>query len=269
MTKQLVTILVPHYKTLKLTKLCLRLIRKHTDLNKAHVIVIDNDSQDESTEYLRTLPWIEFIERRNIPGDPPPVSHGLALDLALERIKTPYVLSIHTDTLIKRKDWLEYILKHIEDKPNVAGVGSWKLESKPWHKRVLKHIERVWQRFWFKITGKKHRLRGIGDNKYYLRGHCSIYRMDLIKKYGLTFADGRVNPGEVMHHKLVKHGHDMLFLPSETLGQYVDHVNHATVVLNPKLGSRKKTIDQGLKRIQKVMDQLQAKQVLADDNLDK
>lgn len=269
MSKQLVTILVPHYKTLELTKLCLRLIRKHTDLKKARVIVVDNDSQDESTKYLRTLSWIELIERKNIAGDPPPVSHGLALDLALERVKTPYVLSIHTDTLMKRKDWLEYILKYIEEKPNVAGVGSWKLESKPFHKRVLKHLERIWQRLWFKFTGKKHRLRGVGNNKYYLRSHCSIYRMEYIHKYGLTFADNRANAGESMHHKLVKRGHDMLFLPSENLGQYVDHVNHATVVLNPQLGSRKKTIDQGLKRIQKIMDQLQAKQILADDSLDK
>ena len=42
--KKIVTVLVPNYKTLKLTKVCLRLIKKNTDLNKVHVIVIDNDS---------------------------------------------------------------------------------------------------------------------------------------------------------------------------------------------------------------------------------
>jgi len=48
--KKLVTILIPNYKTPELTKLCLRLIRKHTDSDKIHVIVIENDSNDSSIE---------------------------------------------------------------------------------------------------------------------------------------------------------------------------------------------------------------------------
>ena len=51
MTEKRVTILVPNYKTLLITQICLRLLRKHTDPNIADVIVIDNDSQDTSTEY--------------------------------------------------------------------------------------------------------------------------------------------------------------------------------------------------------------------------
>ena len=43
-----VTVLVPNYKTLQITKLCLRLLRKHSDPENIRVIVIDNGSQDES-----------------------------------------------------------------------------------------------------------------------------------------------------------------------------------------------------------------------------
>ena len=99
MPQPLVTILVPNYKTLELTKLCLRLLRKYTNPKQVHVLVIDNDSNDDSIEYLRSLSWIELIERKNISGDPGLVSHGLALDMALEKVTTPYVMSIHTDTL--------------------------------------------------------------------------------------------------------------------------------------------------------------------------
>ena len=70
-----VTILIPNYKTLMLTKLCLRLIRKHTEKSMIHVIVIDNDSNDESTEYLRSLKWIELIERKKVEGEIPALSH--------------------------------------------------------------------------------------------------------------------------------------------------------------------------------------------------
>src|SRR6185312_4131555 len=102
-----VTILVPNYKTLELTKLCLRLLRKFTDPNQVKVIVVDNDSRDASLDYLRSLAWIELIERTAIPGESPPLSHARALDLGLARTNTPYVLSIHTDTLVHHPKWLD------------------------------------------------------------------------------------------------------------------------------------------------------------------
>ena len=49
----MVTILLPNYKTPELTKLCIRSLRKYTDLSQIRVIAIDSASQDESAEYLR------------------------------------------------------------------------------------------------------------------------------------------------------------------------------------------------------------------------
>ncbi|PPC92474.1 MAG: glycosyltransferase, partial [Methylotenera sp.] len=52
-SKKLVTILVPNYKTLEITKICMRLLRKYTNFDQVEVIAIDNNSQDASVEYLR------------------------------------------------------------------------------------------------------------------------------------------------------------------------------------------------------------------------
>ncbi len=264
----LVTILVPNYKTLALTKLCLRLIRKHTDLNKAKVVVIDNDSQDESLDYLRTLSWIELIERQAIPGETPVQSHSRALDMALARVSTPYVLSIHTDTLVKRSDWLEFLLAQISKSPTIAGVGSWKLESKSRLRQWLKLTEHHVQRIYFALIGRtQHGLAGIGKNYYYLRSHCALYRMDLLRKYQLHFGDGDMVAGKDMHKQLVDAGYTMIFLPSERLVPYVEHINHATTVLNPHL-SRQKSVSKGLKRIQKSLEQMNAHAILLDNSLD-
>jgi glycosyltransferase involved in cell wall biosynthesis len=54
-TKKLVTILVPNYKTPEITKICMRLLRKHTNFNMVDIIAIDNHSQDESLIYLKAL----------------------------------------------------------------------------------------------------------------------------------------------------------------------------------------------------------------------
>lgn len=269
MTQALVTILIPNYKTLELTKLCLRLLRKYTDLNKSKVIVIDNDSQDDSLVYLRTVSWIELIERKSIPGESPVQSHARALDMALERVTTPYVLSIHTDTLMKHSQWLEFLISQIEENPKIAGVGSWKLDTKPFWRRMLKMLERYVQLTYFRLMGKtQHGLDGVGKNYYYLRSHCAMYRMDLLKKLNLHFSDGDRVAGKEMHKRLVDAGYEMIFLPSEVLIKYLDHINHATTVLNPYL-SRQKKQDKGLRRIEKSLARMNAKEVLQDASLDK
>lgn len=269
MTKALVSILVPNYKTLALTKLCLRLLRRYTDPSKSKVIVIDNDSQDESLDYLRTLSWIELIERKAIPGESAVQSHSRALDLALQRVTTPYVLSIHTDTLVKRADWLDFLLAQIEKNPLIAGVGSWKLEEKPLWRRGLKTIEHYVQLAYFKLIGKtKHGLSGVGKNYYYLRSHCALYRMDVLRKFNLHFSDGDMVAGKEMHQKCLAAGFQMQFIPSDVLIKYLDHINHATTVLNPKL-SRQRNTDKGLRRVEKSLERMGARTILQDASLDR
>lgn len=269
MTTPQVTILIPNFKTLELTKLCLRLVRKHTSASLAKVIVIDNDSRDESLDYLRSLPWITLIERPQVAGETPAVSHSRALDLALSQVDTPYVLSIHTDTLVRNKDWLPFLLSEIQKNPNIAGVGSWKLEAKPFWKRFLKSIERQFQKLYYQVSGKtNHALEGLDHNHFYLRSHCALYRTDLLRKYQTGFSDGEEVAGKVMHRKLIAHGHDMVFLPSDTLLRYMDHINHATTVLNPELSRNQKSVTKGLKRIQKSLDGFCAKDILQDSSLD-
>lgn len=288
MTEPAVTILIPNYKTLYLTKLCLRLLRMHTDPTKIHVIVIDNDSKDESLDYLRSLDWIELIERKKQQDDTPALSHSRALDLALEKINTPYVLSIHTDTLIKRSDAIDRLLSEIKDDPTIAGVGSWKLESAPsLGKRLGKSVEYFYRGFRYRLKGdmeKTARLeqqQGSGyyqlfgkeeatpANKdyYYLRSHCALYRMGLIRKYNLTF--GPETAGKMMHRKLVDEGYRMVFLSTDFLSRYISHINHATMVLHPELGSGWKNVAKGRRRIKKELRKLDADRILADETLDR
>lgn len=269
MMQPLVTILIPNYKTLELTKLCLRLLRKYTPPQKVHVIVIDNDSQDASLDYLRSLSWITLVERQVIAGESPTQSHARALDLGLQQVMTPYVLSIHTDTLVKHPQWLDFLIEQIEKNPYIAGVGSWKLELKPWWRKSLKLIEYFTQFAYHRTLGNKHHgLTGMDDNFYYLRSHCAMYRVPLLKKLNLRFAHGDMVAGKDLHKKLVGAGYKMIFLPSSILVRYVEHINHATTVLNPHLSTRQKSVNKGMKRIKQSLTQLNAEIILADVSLD-
>lgn len=268
MASPAVSILVPNYKTADLTRICLRLIRKNTDPERIRVIVIDNDSRDASTEYLRSLRWIELIERPAVRGESGGQSHARALDLGLERVDTPFVLSIHTDTFVHSPAWLEFLLQAITQSPNIAGVGSWKLESKPLILHALKRIEDALQRAVSSLRGTRREAEGQGDNFYYLRSHCALYRTDLIRQHRLRFSQGGDTAGKRMHKALQDAGYQMLFLPPETLIRYVVHANHATMVLNPELGSSRRSISRGTRRIDKTLDRIGAKAILANEQLD-
>jgi GT2 family glycosyltransferase len=268
--KKEVTILVPNYRTPEITRICMRLLRKHTDAERVRIIAIDNDSGDDSLAYLRSLKWIDLIERKAEPDDTPPLSHSRALDLALAQVDTPYVLSIHTDTFVKRSDWLDVLLSPFQADPKVAGVGSWKLESKSRLALLGRNIEKAWKLGLYRLTGIRtfHPVR-FDESLHYLRSHCAMYRTDVIRELGTGFADGKDTAGSMMHRKMVDAGYRMVFLESEELGQYVDHLNHATMVLNPELGSKQRSIREGHKRIRQKLRGIDALSLLADDSLDR
>jgi GT2 family glycosyltransferase len=268
MSNPQVSILIPNYKTPDLTRICLRLIRKHTDLTRVQVIAIDNHSEDDSLTYLRSLDWITLLERPPAADDTPPLSHSRALDLALAQVNTPYVLSIHTDTFMHHPGWLDFLLSYIDGKNDVAGVGSWKLEDKPLYKRVLKRIEFSLQSLYYPLLGKADKLMGSAKNYYYLRSHCALYRSAALRELNTNFSDGNETAGKVMHRKLEEAGYKMVFLPSETLSSYIYHVNHATMVLNPELGSSDTSIRTGKKRVEAMLNKVGAKQILSDISLD-
>ena len=255
---QPVSIILPNYKTPELTRLCLRSLRKFTPHDAIRIIAVDNASGDESAEYLRSLGWIRLIERTpaDIAGLEPAVMHTTAMDLALKEVDTPFVLSFHTDTIVYSTDWLEFLLDRISRSEKIAGVGSWKLEFVPQLKRFGKGIE----------DGLK-RLLGKKKPEYrFLRSHCALYRTDLLKRHTRGFGDGEC-AGSSIHRCLTAAGYDMEFIPPEVLIKYMDHLNHATMILNPTIGSRKTAAPKARQSLENRLERYRT--ILADDSLDK
>jgi len=253
-----ITILIPNYKTPELTKLCLRLFNKFTPPGRAEFLVIDNDSGDESLAYLKTLPWIELVERTVAPDESGPAMHANALDLGLAKVRTPFVLVAHTDTLPLRPDWLDYLLSEIRRSDRIAGVGSWKLEHISFWKKTGKLAEAFFQ----SLTGRRKK------EERYLRSHCALYRTDLLRQHTRGFNDGDT-AGRSIHRLLTEQGFEMRFLSSEALGKYIMHLNHATGILHPPEGSRRCARPEAKRRLGATMDSEFFRGVLADSSLDR
>lgn len=263
------TIGVVNYKTLDLTRLCLRSIRKYTRRPYA-VIVVDNDSQDASTEYLRSLKWIRLIERKDKTNDSSGgYAHAAALDMALEQTQTEYFVAMHSDTFVRRDNWLDELLAMFGQDTRTACVGAGKVELTP-----------DWQVWLKKLTDfktlKRKLLRvpdPVGMHRYYNRTVCSIYRTEVLKREKLSFLmdrDKGLTVGKKLYFELVDRGYKTVELPDRFMRQYLYHLAHATQVVNAdQFNLKQRTIRKINHQISQIMQSEQVQQILTDQLLDK
>ncbi|QDU63665.1 N-glycosyltransferase [Planctomycetes bacterium Pan216] len=258
-----VSILVPHFQTLELTLLCLRLLRRKTRRNDYEVIVIDNGSQDGSGEELKKIEWVRLLRREVDPDERPALSHGLALNMGVRAAESSLILTIHTDTMILREDWLDFLLMQIaKGGSNCAMLGSWKMESPGPLLRAGKWLEESWRQ----LCGKKVR-RGR-----YIRSHCALYRRHALTCRAQMFAPSEhASAGEELHEAIEGLGFSCRFLAPELLCRYVLHLNHATMALNKMFGEgdrhMPRTRAKAIQRIEKFFDSINAQEILTDESL--
>lgn len=262
------TICVVNYKTLDLTRLCLRSIRKFT-CTPYEVIVVDNDSQDASTEYLRSLKWIRLLERKDKTNDSSGgYAHAAALDIALAQTQTEFFAAMHSDTFVHRDNWLDDLLALFQDDPQVVCVGAGKVELTPAWKIWLKKATD------FKtLTRKLLRTPDpLGMHRYYNRTVCSIYRTEILKKENLSFLmdrDKGLTVGKKLYFELVDRGYKTVELSDGFMRRYLYHLAHATQVINAdRFNLRNRTVRKTGRLMDKIMQSEQVRQILADDSLD-
>jgi len=264
-----VTICVVNYKTPDLIRLCLRSIRKYTQ-PPYNTIVVDNDSRDDSTEYLRYLKWIKLVERACKTDDSSGgYAHAAALDMALENTDTEFFAALHSDTIVHRPGWLAELLALFNNDPQIACVGGGKCELTPqW---------RVWLKKISDFKTLKHKVIGtpdlLGMYRYYNRTVCSIYRTDVLKKEKLSFLmdrDKGLTVGKKLYFELVDRGYKTVELPDRVMKRYVYHLAHATQAVNAdEYNLRNRTVRKTRRLIEIAMRSQQVQAILKDDSLDR
>jgi glycosyltransferase involved in cell wall biosynthesis len=262
------TICIVNYKTLDFTKLCLRSIRKFTSY-PYEVIVVDNNSQDQSLQYLKRLGWIQLIERQakaNEPGGG--YAHAAALDIGLQMCNTEFFISMHSDTFVQKYNWLTDLLGCFGNDRNLACVGSGKIELTPKWRILLKKATDF-------RTFKRRLLREpdpLGKYRYYNRTICCLYRTDILRRENLSFLmdrDKGLTGGKKLYFELLDRGYKTVELPPSIMSQYIIHLAHATQVVNPaEFTLRKRTTKKCNRLVDKIMSSETIKSILENESLD-
>ena len=255
-----ISILLPHYQTPRLTMLCLHLLRQLTSGPEYEVLVIDNGSADGSGERLRQIPWIRFFRRESPADERPARAHGMALNLGVQHARAPYILTMHTDTMVLRPDWLEYLIGVMEKGGRRCGiVGSWKMETENRWRLAGKWIEERIRLWW-----GRHR-----DSKRYIRTHCALYRRQVFLAHPAMFDPSQeFSAGEELYEAAIDAGFHCRFLFPAELGRYIYHLNHATMALNDRFGQSdpymSRTRRRAIRRIESFFQSIRADETLAD-----
>lgn len=192
-----VTILICQRKTFEITRLCIEsILRFYPDIN---ILVVDGDSQDESTLYLRykalTTPNLELHERIGLRH-----SHGETMDDALKnRIKTPYALLMDSDTIVNRGNWIEDLVMQFKENPKLYATGSLML-----------------------VTRKNF---GVGaphdedDILRYAHPSCSMFHVNTYKELKTPFNDN----GSPLAHNMIEAQEKGLEIGAYPIDKYVSH----------------------------------------------
>ncbi|MBN2018771.1 MAG: glycosyltransferase [Sedimentisphaerales bacterium] len=262
------TICIVNYKTLDFTRLCLRSIRKFTDY-PYEMLVVDNDSNDDSTAYLRSLKWIRLIERPHPSGQPRgSFDQSAALDLGLKNCDNEFFVAMHTDAFVQHPGWLTELVSHFKNDPKIACVGSGKIELTPRWLQLLK-----------KYTDYKALLRSISSApqqreqlRYYNRTICCLYRTEVLRKEGLSFLMGNsegFTAGQKLYYELLDRGYQTVELHPSVMGRYIAHIAHATQVINPQeFKLRAKTNRKFTRLADKILSSPVIQGIISDDSLD-
>ena len=261
-----VSIIVTHFQTPELAKLCLRSIRKYTTDIDYEVIVVDNASKDAaSKQYLHSVNWIRLIERT---GDiaTGSIAHREAVAIGFEASRAPFVLTVHTDTIPIRSDWLQFHLNPMLADHNLAAIGTDKL--------VLRSALQEWLRsaedavMWW----KRFRPVRVNNKLPYIRSHCALYRRSILDEHSMSYNDKpALTAGQGLHQDLARLGYECRLLDPRAVAMRVVHLNHATELLLPELQSESRFLHlwRGQSRIRRFFQQPEIQAIFGDESLDK
>ncbi len=262
------TICIVNYRTLDFTRLALRCIRKYTKC-PYEVIVVDNDSRDESLEYLKSLKWIRLLERQTKDDYSGSRSHSAALELGYQSCGSEFFVSMHSDAFAYRDNWLADLIGYFGADERIACVGSGKLEMTSKWRILLKKATDL-------RTFKRKLLRKpdpTGKYRYYNRTICCLYRTEILRNENLSFLtdeEKELTSGQKLYFELVDRGYPTVELPPAVMGRYVVHVAHATQVVNiSEFAIRKRTVKKAERFIAKAISLPAIQSAIADDSLDR
>lgn len=116
----MISVIVVTYNNLSLTRICLDSLTRHSDYNNVEIIVIDNASNDGTTEYLQA--WAQSGEQRHIILNANNRGFSAANNQGLAIAHGVYLVLLNNDTEVT-PGWLRTMMNHLRLDNTLGMVG--------------------------------------------------------------------------------------------------------------------------------------------------
>lgn len=115
----LVSIIIITFNNLEITKKCINSIVEKTSYPNYEVIIVDNDSKDETPSYLKELD--EQYEQIKVILNGENSGFAGGNNIGIREAQGEYIILLNNDTLVTR-GWINGLIKHL-DKPGIGFIG--------------------------------------------------------------------------------------------------------------------------------------------------
>jgi glycosyltransferase involved in cell wall biosynthesis len=252
------SIIIPHYNTEQYIKLCLRSLRKYSK-NQIQVIVVDNNSNDDSIEYLRSLSWIKLIV--NHTQSLGSKAHAEALDLGVQEARGEWLCLFHSDTIVLQNGWDDYLILKIK---NSQAVGLSTLardinQFEPFSdkcKRTL-HEFRKHMKHWFLPDKQNEKIMSF----------CFFIHRDIFSNSGYSFLRTSKDIVSDLYYQEIESRYPFLLLKRRELEPLLWHTSNVTSILAGRIQDSA-LMNKFYKKNASLMKREDILNILFDDSLD-
>lgn len=261
----LISICIPTWQVKQLMVPCLRSIRKYSSQYNIEVIIVDNGSKDDSLDYLRSLDWITLIERPEESNDNWPTNVFTGWDVGLQVARGDYYITMHSDVFIKNDNWLRPFLNRMQESPQVAAVGAWKLN--------LEHPFYLWQKDFFGRMLKRFKGDKQGVSHQYglfPRDYCAMYRRQPIIDNQLSFAKpAEFGGGYQIIKQLWDLNYESRMIPIPELAKHIVHIAHGTAAVAAEARLRREKAQRKVEgKVERLFNESWVQQLFTEEALD-
>lgn len=252
-------ICIVNFNTKNLTNACLRYVLGAIQGHGCTVWVVDNGSSDGSVEMLKNIPEIRLIERNPEQPEEGHTAHAIAIDLVFARTDKPYLILMHTDTIIYGPQAISMLLAGMELQERVGAVGCleqvYEGRVTALLKKMKKGLSRKKKQLSFVLGLRKSPPRK-SETSIHIRSFFSMWNVKAMKYEGLCFNMGGMNPGYMAQNEMMNRGYSFVTLSPVLFFRHLDHLEAATIAQkNPYHFKHRKT-----KRFQKKLNEILRKE---------
>ncbi|MGN7399537.1 glycosyltransferase [Cytobacillus praedii] len=180
----LTSIIILTYNNLEYTKQCLESIRKYTDRDTYELIIIDNNSVDDTKEWLLKQDDIRVIINKENLGFPRGCNQGI------EIAKGENILLLNNDVIVT-ENWLSNMVNSLYSEDRIGAVGP-VTNSAAYYTAIPVEYSNLNEMHNFAQDFNKSDSEKW-EERLKLIGYCMLIKRDVVDKIGLL--DERFTPG--------------------------------------------------------------------------